>query len=323
MKINFWGVRGSLAAPLTALDVREKIKRVLQCVNPKDLIDNEAIEHFIETLPLSMRGTYGSNTTCVEIRSQNNDVIIIDAGTGIRPLGQELMNEDFAKGKGIAHMIFTHTHWDHIQGLPFFLPIYIPNNVFHIHSIHENLETRLRYQHNPAFFPVPFDQLVATKYFYQHTEEEEWNIGNIKIRQIALRHPGVSYAFRFEEDGKSVIFCSDAEFSLSSNSDQRLDLRTYIDFFENADVLIFDSQYTFEEQIQKIDWGHSSSLMATDMAIRAKVKKLVLFHHDPAYSDEKLDDVYLHALEYQKLMQIKKKSPTEISIASEGTSILL
>ena len=319
MKVNFWGVRGSIASPLVASDVKEKLRKVLNCATPKDIIDSDSIENFLDTLPMSLVGTYGSNTTCVEIRTAKNEIIIIDAGTGLRPLGIKLMKENFASGTGVANFIFTHTHWDHIQGIPFFLPFYIPNNVFHIHSIHENLETRLRYQHNPAFFPVSFDQLLATKYFNQHNEETLWKIGDVQISQIALRHPGVSYAFSFIENGKKVIFCSDAEFSLEIYTAE--DLTKYIQFFESADLLIFDSQYTFEEQIQKIDWGHSSSLMATDMAMKSNVKKLVLFHHDPAYSDEKLDDVYLHALEYKKILQNKNKSNTEILIASEGMSL--
>lgn len=321
MKVRFWGVRGSVPAPLIGLDIREKVQKVLGRAAPRDIVDEASIKRFLNTLPYSLVGTYGGNTTCLEVRSANNDLIVIDAGSGLRALGNELLKAEYGEGKGECDMLFTHTHWDHVQGLPFFGPLYIQGNIFHIHAVHENIDERLRYQHHPDFFPIPFDQMQSTKRFHQHKKDEVWELKGIQITQKAVPHPGISYAYRFEEKGKSFIFCTDAEFSVIAKEKQNM--REYVDYFQDADLLIFDTQYTFEDQIQKIDWGHSSSLMAADLAIRSNIKQLLLFHHDPSYSDEKLDQVFVHALEYKKACEKSGARDLEINMAYEGLTINL
>ena len=321
MKIRFWGVRGSIPSPLVGEDIRAKIRKALSHASPKDLSDEASIKRFINTLPYSLVGTYGGNTTCIEIRSANDDLIIIDAGSGIRALGNELLKGEYGEGKGECSILFTHTHWDHIQGLPFFGPFYIEGNTFHIHAIHERIEERLRYQHNPNFFPVPFEQIASTKHFHQHKKDEVWELNGIQITQKAVPHPGIAYAYRFEEKGKSFVFCTDAEFSMLSKENQNMG--EYVEYFRDADLLVFDAQYTFEDQVQKIDWGHSSSLMAADFALRANVKQLLLYHHDPSYTDEKLDQVFLRALEYKKISEQKSEVDLDINLAYEGLTVNL
>ena len=321
MKIRFLGVRGSIPSPLVGEDIRAKIRKVLSRASPKDLLNEDSIKHFMNTLPYSLVGTYGGNTTCVEIRSANGDLIIVDAGSGIHALGKELLEGEYGEGRGECNILFTHTHWDHIQGLPLFGPLYVKGNVFHIHAIHENIEERLRYQHSPNFFPVPFEQIHSTKHFYQHKKDEVWELNGIRITQKAVPHPGLAYAYRFEENGKSFIFCTDAEFSMLSKEDQNMG--EYVEYFRDADLLVFDTQYTFEEQIQRIDWGHSSSLMATDFALRANVKQLLLYHHDPSYSDEKIDQVFMRALEYKEIYEQKNDTNLEINVAYENLIINL
>lgn len=319
MKVKFWGVRGSIASPLRGEQVRAKIKKVLTYASPGDVLDDESIERFMNSLPFSVAHTYGSNTTCLEIRNKKDDLFIIDAGTGIRSLGYQLLKEGYEEGKGKATMLFTHTHWDHIQGLPFFVPFFIPGNEFEIHAVSDHIDERLAYQHSPKHFPVTFDGMLATKSFVQHNEEDRWDKHGLSISQKGMRHPGNSYSYRFEEDGKVLIFGSDAEFKLED-----MDIiEKYIDYFQDADVLIFDTQYTFEEQLQRIDWGHSSASIATDIALKANVKKLVLFHHDPAYTDEKLDEVYLRSLRYREMMDPHNRSRLEIVVAYEGLEIEL
>lgn len=320
MKVKFWGVRGSIPTPIHGSVIREKIKQILTLATPADILDEESLETFLKGLPFSLTQTYGGNTTCLEVRTARNELMIIDAGTGLRELGYRLMaEEDFARGRGECHMLFTHTHWDHIQGMPFFLPAYIEGNVFHLHGISDNLRERLEYQHDFKHFPVSFDDLQAKKTIRQHDPDEEWEIYGVKIRTKSMRHPGGSWSYRFEEDGRVLIFGSDAEFRV----DDMENIHQYIDYFRDADVLIFDTQYTFEEQLQKIDWGHSSASIATDLAMKAGVKNLVLFHHDPSYTDEKLDRVYMRAIRYKEMMDVEGTCPLRIHIAYEGLELVV
>ncbi|MBV6492322.1 MAG: Ribonuclease BN [Turneriella sp.] len=318
MIIRFWGVRGSLAAPITAHHVEEKIRRVLELASPADLLSKEAITSFMQNLPLSLRGTYGGNTTCVEIQTSENKTIIIDAGTGLRTLGNALMARGKLTGKDEAAFFFTHSHWDHIQGLMFFVPIFIPGNTFHFYSCFPDIETRLRYQMVTTHFPLTFDELNSAKKFYPFTEEESVDAYGLSVSAKAVRHPGGCYSYKFKQaNGKTFIFCSDAEFNLEILED----IGPFIDYFFGADVLVFDTQYTFEESLQKIDWGHSSAAIATDIAIKSEVKKLVLYHHDPSYDDTKMDSVLLQAIKYKSMMA--PNHPLEIVAAYEGLEIEL
>ncbi|MBX7057141.1 MAG: MBL fold metallo-hydrolase [Leptospirales bacterium] len=318
MKVRFWGVRGSIGSPLRGATLRDKVRRILNFATPGDVLDEAAVERYLDSLPFSLLETYGGNTTCLELRSKNNDLIIIDAGTGLRELGNRMLIEDgFMKGQGRCHMVFTHSHWDHIQGLPFFAPFYIPGNHFTIHAISDQIEDRLRYQFSDRHFPVSWDYMQATREFRQHDETDVWSLYGIQISQKAVRHPGGSYSYRFEEDGKVFVFGTDAEFKL----DDMDGIEDYLHYFQGADVLVFDTQYTFEEQLQKIDWGHSSASIATDIALKAGVKKLVLFHHDPSYDDDKLDEVYLRAVRYKEMMDHDHAAKLEIIMAYEGLEL--
>lgn len=316
MKLTFWGVRGSLPMPLTYDVVQSKIKRVLERARPSDLLSEDAIDKFLESLPFSLTGTYGGNTTCLEIRTPEDEVFIIDAGSGIRPLGTKLLQEERFRGKGIINIFMTHSHWDHIQGLMFFAPIYIPGNTVRFYSVFPDIEERLRYQQVETHFPAGFDShMMASKEFYDLTEENPSIIEGVKISSKVLNHPGKSYAYKFEQNGSKVIFASDAEFNLDNIDD----IGEYVDFFKGADILIFDTQYTLAESFQKIDWGHSSAQIATDIAIKSEAKNLILFHHDNSYDDEKMDAVVLQAAQYREMAA--PGSNLKITPAYEGLEI--
>ncbi|WP_411822203.1 MBL fold metallo-hydrolase [Leptospira sp. 'Mane'] len=316
MKIKFWGVRGSIGSPIRPAGVKQKIEKILSLASPTDIQNEQSIRKFLNSLSFSASSTYGGNTTCVEIRDKDDNLIIIDGGTGLRELGNSIMPTAFGKGGGHAHWILTHTHWDHIQGIPFFVPLFLPGNHFEFHSSFEDMEDRLKYQFVFSHFPVSFDHYAANKTFHYEEEGKEVQLGpHITAFSKAVRHPGGSFSYRFTENGKSIIFASDAEFNL----DEMENIDTYIDYFRDAEILVFDTQYTFEESLQKIDWGHSSASIATDIALRAKVKKLIMFHHDPSYDDDKLDLVYLRALKYKEMFDPHGK--LEIIMAHESLEL--
>ncbi len=319
MKITLWGVRGSIPTPFTPLGMREKMRKVLSLATPKDIASGEAVERYLDSLPFSLRATYGGNTTCIEVRTAENDLIIIDGGTGLKYLGAKIMGEDFGKGNGMATMLFTHTHWDHIQGIPFFTPFYIKGNRFHIYSPFDDIKERIEYQQVFSHFPVNLDYMFATKEFFVLEKESEFILNNIKIVNKRMRHPGGCFGYRFEENGKSFVFTSDCEF----NIDEIDNIDTYADFFGGADVAVFDAQYTFEDSvINKVDWGHSSASIAIDISTRFNVKKLILWHHDPEHSDKKMDTVLSNAKTYMN-MDKKRRSELEVEIAYEGMEIVL
>jgi len=313
MKIRFWGVRGSIPTPPTDAVMREKIRKALLQATPADISSEESIDRFIDSLPYSIRGTYGGNTTCLEVRTADDDLFIIDCGTGIRHLSAELMRGEFGRGQGIANILLTHTHWDHIQGIPFFVPFFVRGNRFHIYSPFSDIKERVEYQQVFTHFPVNLDSMLATKEFFILDKEAPFHLNGVTIINKRMRHPGGAFGYRMEEDGKSFVFTSDCEF----NIDEIDQIDSYRDFFWNADVVVFDTQYTFEEAIDKIDWGHSSASIAIDIALRFNVKKLILFHHEPTYSDDKLESVLSNARTYMS-MNARRKGVLDIDIAREG-----
>lgn len=309
---------GSLAGGLTAKEVEEKIFKVLELASPADVLSPESISAFMDRLPFAIKSTHGSNTTCLELRTDQNEVIILDAGTGLRPLGIELMQEERFRGRGNIDFFITHTHWDHISGFPMFVPFFVMGNQFQIRSSMADIEERVRYQQVRTHWPVVFDDMPAKFTFHHLPEKEVSAIKGLSVSSKAVPHPGGSFCYKFQQaDGKTFIFSTDAEFNIESMST----IDPYIEFFQGADVLVFDSQYTFQEYLQKIDWGHSSAAIATDIALKAKVKKLILFHHEPSYSDSQLDSVMMQALKYKDM--VAPSSPLQIEKAYEGLEVII
>ncbi len=319
MKIKLWGVRGSYPTPLKNDEIENKIYRALSLARPGDISSEEAVRKYMSRLPFSVTNTYGGNTACFEVRTSSGEIIIIDCGSGIAKLGRELMKEDFGQGKGMANIFITHTHWDHIHGLPFFTPIYVPGNAFNFYSPMSDLEERLIYQHKESHFPVPFDYLGATKRFFTVGIDEYFHINDVKIYTKLMPHPGGAYAIRIEDGNSSFVFSSDCEF----NYEEIDTIGSYEKLFRDADILVFDAQYTFDESvIEKFSWGHSSASIAIDIASSFNVKKLLLFHHDPEYNDDKLDSIIYNAKSYVKMNKHVNEDMV-IDIAKEGVEFVL
>lgn len=314
MQIRYYGVRGSLPTPTLPEEVELKVKRFFVRILKTKEYRGLKLKDAVRQVPFHAKSTYGGNTPCVYVRI-GNEHIIFDGGSGARMLGFDLMKDKFSKGKGTARFFFSHTHWDHIQGLPFFAPLFIPGNKFEFYSCFPDLEERLRYQHDPRFFPISMDYMQSKKKFIQLNPDEAYDFKSYTVRVMKQNHPGDSFAYRVEADGKTFIYSSDVEFN-DKNYGQ---LHQAIDFYKDADVLTFDSQYTLDEALSKIDWGHSSIQFGIDIAYNANIKKVVLFHYDPTYSDEKISDIVRIGISYKN--KLYPKSDLEIIPAHEGLLI--
>ena len=313
MKIKIWGARGSIPAPLTSQVLREKMVALLEGARGVDLYDPMAIRAYLDRLHPLVVGTAGGNTSCVEIQA-DRQTIILDAGTGIRALGQELMSGPCGRGEGIIHLFFSHTHWDHIQGLPFFLPAYIPGNRLYIYGVHP-VQVALTDQMKPATFPVSLADLRSTIEFIPLHESQPFSLGQLQITNMRLYHPGDAYAYRFDDRSHSFIYATDVE--CKQLDDEHL--QPFIQFFAGADALIFDSQFTLRESLVKEDWGHSSALIGAEIARRARVKRLILFHHDPTTTDAELIKILADTRAYQA--NYESEPSTEIIVGRDGLTI--
>ncbi|MBT5348562.1 MAG: MBL fold metallo-hydrolase [Nitrospina sp.] len=244
-----------------------------------------------------------------------DELLIFDAGSGIRMLGQELMATDFGRGQGKANVFFSHTHWDHILGIPFFVPFYIKGNQFTVNSPLPDIQERLEGQQKFEYFPIPFSIYASDIDFVVLENKTEQKIGDMAVTWKAMYHPGQCFAYRVDYKGKSVVYATDAEYKKLGSSD----LKPAVEFFQDADLLIFDSMYTFSEGLEKEDWGHSSTFIGVDLALEANVKQIAFFHHEPTYSDFKLMDIFRQTEKYLKL--VAPKQELKMFLSYEGLSV--
>jgi len=316
MEIRFWGCRGSLPASMTSLAVEGKIKAALHLAVEKRLDSLDDIDVFMEKdLPFSVRGTYGFNTTCIEIRD-GYTFILCDAGSGLRDFGHQIMHRNANKIPNDFHIIISHLHWDHIHGFPFFLPALKQDNLITLYGCHKDLDNAFAVQQGHPFFPLALKDMAAEIRFVNLDSKDTHQIqGFIPKLQ---HHPGQSFGYRFEKNGKSVVYSGDLEL----NPDDINALEAMIAFIHKADLLIFDAQYTFVEACtEKKNWGHSGNLVGIDLAIKAGVTHLCLFHHAPSSTDEDLDNLHT---ETKKLIEtLNPDYPLDVSIAWDGLAIQL
>lgn len=294
MQIKLWGVRGSLPSPLDPRDYRSRVHDVLK--KARNLWDESpglSVDEVYEKLPAPLAGVVGGDTTCVELRS-GDEQLIFDLGTGARRLGYDMM----ARGhKGDLHILMTHTHWDHIQGWPFFAPGYIPGNHVHFHSCIPDCEERFIKQQQFEFFPLGFHDMMSERTFHTYDQGDSFEVGSFKVTTEALIHPGGSTSYRVDREGKTFIFATDTEFFGPELPDL---MEKKKPFFKDADLLIMDAQYSLKESEQKIGWGHTAMVIAVDCAIEWGVKRLALTHHEPAHDDFTTYQLFEEALEHNR-----------------------
>lgn len=233
---------------------------------------------------------YGGDTTCIEIRSKNGRVIIIDAGTGIRRLGKDLL----VQGLYDYDLIFTHAHWDHIMGFPFFRPLYSDRTSLRVHGCpftEEFVRTMLSRIMSPPNFPVTYGDLLA-HIAYSDGCPEKFQIDSVTVMPIDISHPGGGKGYKFIEEGRSFVFLTDHE--LGYTHPGGLPRESYLQFCAGADLLVLDAEFTGEEYGRHRSWGHSSYLDTLNLAMEAGVKQLALFHINQDRTDRAMDKIVEH-----------------------------
>ena len=283
MYVRFWGTRGSIAAP------------------------GPQTSH------------YGGNTSCVEVRPEDRTLIILDCGTGARELGLHLLRCEERPLR--LHLLISHTHWDHIQGFPFFDPAFLPDTELHLyaprdfrHSLEEALAGQMQY----SYFPVKLADL-RSRIHYTELEEGFFGVGNVRVETQYLNHTAPTLAYRLTSGGTTLAYITDHEpfwnptdRSFHHPGDQR-----HIEFLKGADLIIHDAQYTHDEYCGKIGWGHSTVEYATDAALAAGAARLALFHHDPSH-----DDLSIKCIEEGAQHRVAAHDGTlEVFAAAEGLAL--
>jgi phosphoribosyl 1,2-cyclic phosphodiesterase len=289
MRVRFWGTRGSIPTPG----------------------------------PTTVR--YGGNTSCVEVRSASGTLVVLDCGTGARLLGEHLLAESGRTGSpAIGSILVGHTHWDHIQGLPFFAPLFQPGGRWDIYgprglgsSLAQTLGGQMQYQ----YFPVSLDQFGAEVAFHDLVEGR-FEIGDVTVRTRYLNHPALTLGYRIEADGVVVAYLADhephdPELAAGGAPAPGTEDGRHVEFLAGADLVIHDSQYLAAEYAAKRGWGHSTVEHVVDAAVAGGVRRLALFHHDPTRTDAALDD------SVRCLERAGDRAGIEIIGAAEGLTLSL
>jgi anti-anti-sigma factor len=317
MRVHFWGSRGSLPSPLGEAAVRGKVRDALLAARGHDLKTPEAIDAFIDReLPFSVRGTFGGNTACVEIGAGGDEYVLCDLGTGVREFGRRLLAEQGPEHKHRFNVFLSHLHWDHIMGFPFFPQAYVPGNVIRIHGCHKAARDALRRQHQEPDFPVDFNSLGATIEFVELVPGRTHEVAGLSVLPIQQFHSGDSYGYRFSRGDKSIVYSTDCEHKYSVLDESY----PFVHFYRNADLLIFDAMYSLADTASvKEDWGHSSNVVAVELAQAAQVKRLVLFHHEPAYDDRMIEAVVGETVRFEEISRNGHK--VEVIAAFDGLDL--
>jgi len=313
MLIRFWGVRGSLPSPMLPSDIRAKISAIVDQIVPEDVADAESKKRFLAGLPPWLYGTVGGNSLCVSVDLEGfAEPLVFDCGSGLREMG---IARNAEKPTPLQyHIFFSHFHWDHVLGFPFFNPGYNPSVTLEFYSPRSGLEECLRATMSEPYFPVRLETMRSKKRF--HLLEAPLSIGPATIAFKKMNHPGDSYSYLITHNGKRFIYATDVELSAADF----IPSEENTGFFKDADVIILDSQYTLGEAIEKYSWGHSAFSLAVEFAANWGIKRLVLFHHDPTYDDCKLHGILQSAQLYLQRMGVEG---LEISLAVEGLEIAL
>jgi len=317
LKVRFWGTRGSIPVALTAAQMRAKLAAALRGARDVQLADDAAVDAYLDSLPFEAAGTYGGHSACVELETGGPEYVLCDLGSGVRAFGQAALARHGAVPQ-TYHVFMSHLHWDHIMGLPFFSQAYIPGNRIIIYGCHAQLrEAFVRQQAEPSF-PVDFAVIAAQIEFVQLTPGVTREVAGLRVTAKEQLHAGDSYGYRFEQGDQAVVYSTDSEHKLE---DEAL-TQGFVDFFRNADLVVFDAMYSLADAISvKADWGHSSNIVGVELCQLAGVKHLCMFHHEPAFGDADIARVLADTRRFEEIT--RTGAPLQVTAAYDGLVVTL
>lgn len=319
MRIRFWGTRGSLPVSLTAADIKQKIVEALLAASGRTFRTRQDALSFVERdLPSALSHTYGGNSSCVEIDIGSSEYILCDLGTGARPFGHHVMAQRGSQEPGTFHVFLSHLHWDHIMGFPFLAPAYAPGNRIVIYGCHDAIEQAFRNQHSSPCYPVDFSRLSAKIEFVRLQPGTRHRVAGLDVTPKRQLHGGDSYGYRFEHGSKVVVYSTDSE----HKTDDARSTREFVEFFHEADLVIFDAMYSLVDTVSvKEDWGHSSNIVGVELCQLARARHLCLFHHEPVHNDAKIASVLEETLRLEEITRRGHK--LRVSSAYDGMEIVV
>jgi phosphoribosyl 1,2-cyclic phosphodiesterase len=319
VRVKLWGTRGSIPVAFDSAALKERLARALVAASGKDVTTLEKAHAWIERdLDFALGHTFGGDSPCVQLDAGGREYVLCDLGTGARVFANKVVQRHGPAQPHVFHVFMSHLHWDHIMGFPFFAPAYLPGNRIVIYGCHGELEQAFRRQHAAPCFPVSFEELGARIEFVTLTPGRAQDVAGWRITPRRQNHSGDSYGYRFTRDGRTVVYSTDSEYKLDNAADNK----AITAFFGGADLVIFDAMYSLADAVSvKEDWGHSSNVVGVELCQLAKVKHLVLFHHEPANSDEQIASIWRETLRFEEIT--RSGAPLRISAAYDGMEIEL
>jgi phosphoribosyl 1,2-cyclic phosphodiesterase len=324
LQLKYWGVRGSLPSAPNPQDWNTHIEGILRNFFTSGYRDLSQVAKYMASMEVPMVGGYGTATTCVSVQSPKSQ-IILDGGSGIRNLSEKIMSGTVGRGKGPFHIFMTHFHWDHVIGLPFFTPHFVPGNTIHYYGVQENLEEMIRGIFKKPYFPVPFEMLASKVHFHVLKPRVPIQVDDMTITPYQLDHPDPCWGYKVECGGKAYAHCVDTEGTRVSREEMGADLPLY----QNVDLMYFDAQYTFPELAEKANWGHSAAQVGLDIAFRESIGHILFAHHDPGATIQQVQELKRQTQEYCNWRTDQAKENGEVlavpkwDFAHEGFEIKL
>lgn len=293
LRIKYWGVRGSLpSAPMPELTFQH-FQNVMMLFFKQGHKNADEVTEFLKGQSIPRIGGFGTATTCVEVNSSRQQ-IIIDGGSGIRQLSERMMTGSASQGQAEIHIFLTHFHWDHLIGLPFFAPHFIKGNKIHYYAVQDNLDEMVKVIFRKPWFPVPFEALGAQIQFHQLKPREVFQLQDMKITPYKLDHPDPCWGFKVQSGNRTYSHCVDTEGTRITQESLGEDLPLY----QGVDLMYFDAQYTLPELAEKANWGHSAAQLGLELAQREGIKAVLFAHHDPGANTEQIFHIQARIRQY-------------------------